>query len=112
MNVYSLRKERKHLGDGGRLFVRTIMSGSTRYSVVKQGPGENERTTSSGAVFSVSVDLSTILPGELDLDPFASALEFHKRMFVSRTGASREVIPTVLVFQFPCCFSSGEWYVY
>ena len=101
MNVYALRKARKHLGDGGRLFVRTIMSGITRYSVVEQGPGEHDRTAPSGAVMSVSVDLPTILPGELNLDRFASALDLHKRMFISRTGVFRETFPTVWAFQFP-----------
>ena len=108
MSVYSLRKARKHLGGGCRLFVRTSLRGVTRYAVVEQGLGEHDRTTPVGAVMSVSADLSTILPGELHLDPFASSLDFHKRMFISRTCVFRDVSPTVLAFQFPPSFHLPE----
>ena len=43
VTVYTLRKVRNHLNDGGKLYIRTIMSDVTRYSVVLQGPFEHEK---------------------------------------------------------------------
>ena len=59
----------------------------------------NERLL--GAFLSVSVDTSTILPGELTLGPLASALHFHRKMFISRSALKHEVYPSISAFQFP-----------
>lgn len=77
------------------------MSDITRYAVAAHGQGEHARTTTSGAVLSVSVDLSTTPPVGLDLDPLASDLQFRKEMFISRLGATHDEFPTIFASQFP-----------
>ena len=72
-----------------------------RYANAIQGPDEHAKTTVDGALLSVSVDMSTIVDGELHLDPLASAIERHKKLFASRADFAHDVFPTVSAYQFP-----------
>ena len=96
-----LRKMKKVLQDGGIVHVRGSMEGVSRYASIIQGPGEHEKTSIDGSVLAVSADMTTIMEGELHLDPLAAAIEKFHKLFVSRTGFVHEDIPTVFAFQFP-----------
>ena len=100
MTAPLLRKAKKLLTEGGAVHVRGSIDSIKRYATILQGPSEHEKTTAEGAVLSATIDPSTILPGELHLDPFASRIDRYKKLFVSRTGFVHEKFPTAFAFQF------------
>ena len=101
MTAVALRKVKRVLLDGGVVYLRGSLGGVERYASVIQGPGEHEKTSIEGTVLSVSIDLATIIEGELQLGPLASAIERSRKLFVSRAGLVHEEFPTVFAFQFP-----------
>ena len=100
MTAVSLRKAKRILNEGGIAYVRGSLGGIRRYASAKQGPEERERTSTEGAALSVAVDMSTIIDGELHLDPLAS-VEYRKKLFVTRSCLVRDEFPTVFAFQVP-----------
>ena len=101
MSAMAMRKVNRVLTEGGTMYVRGSMGDIKRYASIAQGPGERERTSPEGTVLSASIDSSSIIPGELHLDPLASAIERHQKLFVSRTGYVHGTYHNVFSFQFP-----------
>ena len=63
MATSPLRKAKKHLVDGGKLYARGLIQDVHHYATIMHGPEDHERANADGALLLVSIDISSIFPG-------------------------------------------------
>ena len=93
MTANALRRVKIHLEKGEDIRIRSIIDGVTRFARVSQGKEDHGRTGPDGLILSV-VRSKTVTEEERVLNPLIQLIDLHGAVFVSRSGAFHDSLPT------------------